>query len=50
MIIRGRFMTESPIKKALICGITGQDGSYLTELLICQGLSSARGHPADLHV
>ncbi len=30
-------MTEAPTKKALICGITGQDGSYLTELLIAKG-------------
>ena len=26
-----------PVKKALITGITGQDGSYLTELLISKG-------------
>src|SRR6202166_3956071 len=32
-----RFMTGAPTKKALICGITGQDGSYLTELLISKG-------------
>ena len=30
-------MSEAPPKKALICGITGQDGSYLTELLISRG-------------
>ena len=30
-------MSETPTKKALICGITGQDGSYLTELLIGKG-------------
>ena len=24
-------------KKAFICGITGQDGSYLTELLLAKG-------------
>jgi len=30
-------MTEAPTRKALICGITGQDGSYLTELLISKG-------------
>src|SRR5882757_3253014 len=30
-------MAEAPTKKALICGITGQDGSYLTELLIAKG-------------
>jgi len=23
-------MTEAPTQKALICGITGQDGSYVT--------------------
>src|SRR6202051_1406783 len=32
-----RFMTGAPTKKALICGITGQDGSYLTGLLIAKG-------------
>ena len=26
-------------KKALICGITGQDGSYLTEFLLAKGYS-----------
>ena len=31
------FMIVSPTRKALICGITGQDGSYLTELLIAKG-------------
>ncbi len=30
-------MPEVASKKALICGITGQGGSYLTELLISQG-------------
>jgi GDPmannose 4,6-dehydratase len=30
-------MTGVFSKKALICGITGQDGSYLTELLIAKG-------------
>jgi GDPmannose 4,6-dehydratase len=30
-------MSEGFAKKALICGITGQDGSYLTELLIRKG-------------
>jgi GDPmannose 4,6-dehydratase len=30
-------MTDALTKKALICGITGQDGSYLTELLIAKG-------------
>ena len=29
--------TEQPIKKALITGITGQDGSYLAELLLEKG-------------
>ena len=27
-------MTESKKKKALICGISGQDGSYLAQLLL----------------
>jgi GDPmannose 4,6-dehydratase len=27
----------SPVKKALITGITGQDGSYLAELLLGKG-------------
>src|ERR1700681_2497335 len=30
-------MNYRPSKRALICGITGQDGSYLTEFLISQG-------------
>jgi GDPmannose 4,6-dehydratase len=30
-------MPEVASKKALICGITGQDGSYLTEFLISKG-------------
>jgi GDPmannose 4,6-dehydratase len=30
-------MNDGSPKKALICGITGQDGSYLTELLISKG-------------
>jgi GDPmannose 4,6-dehydratase len=33
----GAFMKYGRSKKALICGITGQDGSYLTELLISEG-------------
>ena len=32
-------------RRALITGITGQDGSYLAELLLAQGLRSARPHP-----
>ena len=28
---------EKPLKRALITGITGQDGSYLTELLLEKG-------------
>jgi GDP-D-mannose dehydratase len=28
------------MKKALITGITGQDGSYLTELLLAKGYES----------
>jgi len=35
--MEGRLMTNAHTKKALICGITGQDGSYLTELLISKG-------------
>jgi GDPmannose 4,6-dehydratase len=30
-------MAEAPLKKAMITGITGQDGSYLTELLLGKG-------------
>ena len=30
-------MTESAVKKAIITGITGQDGSYLAELLLAKG-------------
>ncbi len=30
-------MAQSPLKRALITGITGQDGSYLAELLIKKG-------------
>ncbi len=30
-------MADKTVKKALITGITGQDGSYLTELLIAKG-------------
>eukprot|EP00245_Coleochaete_scutata_P006523 TRINITY_DN20992_c0_g1_i1.p1 TRINITY_DN20992_c0_g1~~TRINITY_DN20992_c0_g1_i1.p1 ORF type:complete len:366 (-),score=77.77 TRINITY_DN20992_c0_g1_i1:275-1330(-) len=29
--------TDAPVKKALITGITGQDGSYLTEFLLGKG-------------
>ena len=32
-----RFKERGPMKKALITGITGQDGSYLTELLLDKG-------------
>ena len=32
-------------KRALITGITGQDGSYLAELLLAQGLRGARADP-----
>jgi hypothetical protein len=28
---------ETPMKRALITGITGQDGSYLAELLLAKG-------------
>jgi len=30
-------VTQTPIKKAVITGITGQDGSYLAELLLSKG-------------
>ncbi len=30
-------MSEVEVKRALITGITGQDGSYLTELLLDKG-------------
>ena len=30
-------MTSSPVRRALVTGVTGQDGSYLTELLLEQG-------------
>ena len=30
-------MTEAPRKRAFITGITGQDGSYLAELLLAKG-------------
>ncbi len=30
-------MNDKPLKKALITGITGQDGSYLAELLLAKG-------------
>ena len=30
------------MKKALITGVTGQDGSYLAELLLDKGYESAR--------
>ena len=30
-------MTAQPKKRALITGITGQDGSYLAELLLAKG-------------
>ena len=33
----GRSTGKSFMKKALITGITGQDGSYLAELLLSQG-------------
>lgn len=31
-------MEVSIVKKALITGVTGQDGSYLAEFLLCEGL------------
>ena len=41
-------MTEP--RRALITGITGQDGSYLAELLARQGLRGPRPHPPVEHV
>ena len=37
-------------KRALITGITGQDGSYLAELLLEQGLRGARADPPRVDV
>ena len=50
---RGRILPRgltSMNKRALITGITGQDGSYLAELLLDQGLRRPRHHPAHLDV
>ena len=33
----GQIMNETTRKKALITGVTGQDGSYLAELLLAKG-------------
>lgn len=35
--IHTRSVVEGPIKKALIFGVTGQDGAYLSELLLSKG-------------
>ena len=37
MVTRGRMGERRLVKKALITGVTGQDGSYLAELLIKKG-------------
>lgn len=37
--VKPRGSKKSPMKRALITGITGQDGSYLAELLIAKGYS-----------
>jgi GDPmannose 4,6-dehydratase len=37
MAIAGKVGALAPMKKALITGITGQDGSYLAELLLAKG-------------
>jgi hypothetical protein len=29
------------MKKALICGVSGQDGAYLAQLLLTKGMKSA---------
>ena len=36
-------------KRALITGVTGQDGSYLAEFLLTQGYDRHRDGPADEH-
>ena len=36
-VLGEKLLTESNAKKALITGVTGQDGSYLSELLIEKG-------------
>ena len=36
----GRSSWSQPMKKALITGITGQDGAYLAEFLLGKGTSS----------
>ncbi len=38
------------MKRALITGITGQDGSYLAELAAREGLRSPRHHPPGVHL
>jgi GDP-D-mannose dehydratase len=35
--MHGRIMEDAIMKKALITGITGQDGSYLAEFLLQKG-------------
>ena len=37
------------MKRALITGITGQDGSYLAELLLDKGVRSPRNCPESGH-
>ncbi len=37
LCLGGRVFLEETLKKALITGITGQDGSYLAELLLAKG-------------
>ena len=41
---------KESMKKALITGITGQDGSYLAEFLLCKGLRGPRPHPPGQHL
>src|SRR5262249_14272346 len=36
-VTRFMFIGRTPLKRALITGITGQDGSYLAEYLLTQG-------------
>lgn len=41
-------MAQARYKRALITGITGQDGSYLTEFLLSQNLAISRGGPYEV--
>ncbi len=49
-VMRTPFLGEFKLKKAFITGITGQDGSYLAELLLSKGVRSARRYPQSKHL